>query len=284
LNYYLLLKTGKLLAGALALVLITGLGNQAIAESPLDSADDPPSQAQMVIIQATVINFDSFVNNFQGNGELTGNEFLGQGVGFSTPDLALNIGTTPGSGSQPNSLGADLQLNNFQGSLVIEFTSNQCATDVQFLIFNPPFSATAFDIFGNPLGTLNDSGPFDEVFSFAGLPVHKVVTAAQPDAYAIDDFSFTLQRNCGQAVGGEMIPLDSTMVLVAGTQTTAAWMFPIIVAAAGFGLIIQTQITRLKNNMCPNCKSETKDTFELGKKLVGKCKNSKCRVSLFYLK
>jgi len=36
--------------------------------------------------------------------------------------------------------------------------------------------------------------------------------------------------------------------------------------------------------MCPNCKSETKDTFELGKKLVGKCKNSKCRVSLFYLK
>jgi hypothetical protein len=274
LNYYLLLKTGKLLAGALALVLITGLGNQAIAESPLDNADDPPTQAQMVIIQSTTINFDSFVNNGGGNGELTGNEFLGQGVVFSTPDLALNIGFdsfvnngggngeltgneflgqgvvfstpdlalniggTPASGSQPNSLGADLQVNDFQGSLVIEFTRNQCATDVQFLIFNPPFSATAFDIFGNSLGTLNSSGPFDEVFSFAGLPVHKVVTAAQPDQYAIDDFSFTLQRNCGQAVGGEMIPLDATMILVAGTHTAAAWMIPVIISAIGIGIVI----------------------------------------------
>ena len=278
------MKTGKLLAGALALVLITGLGNQAFAESPLDNADDPPSQAQMVTTQATVINFDSFVNNGGGNGELTGNEFLGQGVVFSTPDLALNIGSTPGSGSQPNSLGADLQVNDFQGSLVIEFTRNQCATDVQFLIFNPPFSATAFDISGNPLGTLSSSGPFDEVFSFAGLPVHKVVTAAQPDAYAIDDFSFTLQQNCGQAVGGEMIPLDATMVLVAGAQTNAAWMIPILVSAAGIGLLLQSHQTKLKHNSCPSCKLESDDIFELGYKAVGKCDNPKCRVSIFFVK
>jgi len=86
------------------------------------------------------------------------------------------------------------------------------------------------------------------------------------------------------AIGGEFIGIETTSVLAAGAQYTAAWMIPVIVAAAGFGLIIQTQITRLKNNMCPNCKSETKDTFELGEKLVGKCKNSICRVSLFYLK
>ena len=39
-------------------------------------------------------------------------------------------------------------------------------------------------------------------------------------------------------VGGDMIPIDSTMVLVAGTQTTAAWMIPAIVSAIGIGIVI----------------------------------------------
>jgi hypothetical protein len=39
-------------------------------------------------------------------------------------------------------------------------------------------------------------------------------------------------------VGGEMIPLDTTMVLVAGTQATAAWMIPVIVSAIGIGIVI----------------------------------------------
>jgi len=39
-------------------------------------------------------------------------------------------------------------------------------------------------------------------------------------------------------VGGELIPLDTTMVLVAGTQTTAAWMIPAIVSAIGIGIVI----------------------------------------------
>jgi len=40
------------------------------------------------------------------------------------------------------------------------------------------------------------------------------------------------------AVGGEMISLDTTMVLVAGTQNTAAWMIPAIVAAIGIAIVI----------------------------------------------
>ncbi len=41
-----------------------------------------------------------------------------------------------------------------------------------------------------------------------------------------------------QAVGGELLPLDTTMVLVAGTQTAAAWMIPVIVSAIGIGIVI----------------------------------------------
>ena len=40
------------------------------------------------------------------------------------------------------------------------------------------------------------------------------------------------------AVGGEMIPLDSTMILAAGAQYTAAWMIPVIVAGLGFAIVI----------------------------------------------
>ncbi len=40
------------------------------------------------------------------------------------------------------------------------------------------------------------------------------------------------------AVGGEFIPLDSTMVLVAGTQTAAAWMIPVIVSGIGIAIVI----------------------------------------------
>jgi len=40
------------------------------------------------------------------------------------------------------------------------------------------------------------------------------------------------------AIGGEWIPLDTTMVLVAGTQATAAWMIPVIVSAIGIGIVI----------------------------------------------
>ena len=39
-------------------------------------------------------------------------------------------------------------------------------------------------------------------------------------------------------VGGELIPLETTMVLVAGTHSVAAWMIPVIVSAIGIGIVI----------------------------------------------
>ncbi len=39
-------------------------------------------------------------------------------------------------------------------------------------------------------------------------------------------------------VGGELIPLDTTMVLVAGTQYTASWMIPVIVSGIGIAIVI----------------------------------------------
>jgi len=39
-------------------------------------------------------------------------------------------------------------------------------------------------------------------------------------------------------VGGNMIPVESTPVLLAGAQTNAAWMIPVIVSGIGFAIVI----------------------------------------------
>ncbi len=39
-------------------------------------------------------------------------------------------------------------------------------------------------------------------------------------------------------IGGELIPLDTTMVLLGATKTSASWMIPVIVAGIGIGIVI----------------------------------------------
>ena len=55
------------------------------------------------------------------------------------------------------------------------------------------------------------------------------------------DLSIT-QGQCPSAVGGEFIPLDSTMVLAAGAQYTAAWMIPVIVSGIGIAIVIARKL------------------------------------------
>ena len=47
---------------------------------------------------------------------------------------------------------------------------------------------------------------------------------------------------CRSAVGGGMIQMETTSVLAAGAQHTAAWMIPVIVSAIGIGIVIARKI------------------------------------------
>ncbi len=40
------------------------------------------------------------------------------------------------------------------------------------------------------------------------------------------------------AVGGYIIPVESTPVVLAGAQTSASWMIPVIISAIGIGIVI----------------------------------------------
>jgi len=55
---------------------------------------------------------------------------------------------------------------------------------------------------------------------------------------SLDHFTRGLTVIPVSVVGGELIPLDSTMILVAGAQYNAAWMIPVIISAIGIGIVI----------------------------------------------
>jgi len=55
---------------------------------------------------------------------------------------------------------------------------------------------------------------------------------------ALNNFLFLNECSVPAAIGGEIIPLDTTLVLVAGTQTAAAWMIPVIVSGIGIAIVI----------------------------------------------
>ncbi len=48
----------------------------------------------------------------------------------------------------------------------------------------------------------------------------------------------TCRPNFCRAIGGDMIQMESTSILAAGAQYTAAWMIPVLVSAIGIGIVI----------------------------------------------
>ncbi len=56
--------------------------------------------------------------------------------------------------------------------------------------------------------------------------------------YAFDNFAFG-GKGCEIVVGGEFSPIDSTALLLAGLQTSAIWMLPVLAGVAGsaFGVL-----------------------------------------------
>ena len=81
------------------------------------------------------------------------------------------------------------------------------------------------------------SGEFYEDWTCHPNPDNEVIwfdiTGAVITEIVVDTISF--DRN---AVGGNIIPLDSTMILAAGAQNTSAWMIPVIVSAIGIGIVL----------------------------------------------
>ncbi len=88
------------------------------------------------------------------------------------------------------------------------------------LLINHGILETLLNIlFSNVGGTYQSSGT--DIFgdSFSGNDIERIASI------------------CG-VIGGTVMPIDTTAMLLAGVQTNAAWMIPVIVSAVGIGLFV----------------------------------------------
>ena len=75
---------------------------------------------------------------------------------------------------------------------------------------------------------------------FAGMTTADVTVESSSDCltWIVQVFDFAVQS----VVGGTMIPIDSTALLLGGAQMNAAWMIPVIVSAFGIGIVIARKL------------------------------------------
>ncbi len=225
----------RLLAGAFALVLISGLGMSQAFANPLSGAPGAPSPSVATPQGSVVINFDGLTQGFVGT------VFPHGGVTFSTTGVDMEVFPSDGS-TLPNAFGAHaVSKIDFSGDIIVDLPSNTCANDFEVFMGNLPFQAQAFGISGNLLTTIVGSS-FAQTLSFAGFPVHSVVMTGT--FYGIDEITFS-PETC-VVVGGELLPIDSTALLLAGTQTNAVWILSalVVIGSIAFGALY---ITSKKN-------------------------------------
>ena len=103
----------------------------------------------------------------------------------------------------------------------------------------------SFDPDGDPLSFTWTEPPGGSVIATGALPsvsfatgIHTIGLTVEDPNGATDSDTAVIEVIACTPVGGEFIPLDTTMVLVVGTQYTAAWMIPVLVSAIGIGIVI----------------------------------------------
>jgi len=86
--------------------------------------------------------------------------------------------------------------------------------------------------------TASDAAPSDFFGTSVSISGDTAIIGSDLNDEAADNAGAAYIFGPSSAVGGELIPLDSTMVLAAGAQYTAAWMIPVIVSGIGFAIVI----------------------------------------------
>jgi len=210
--------------------------NQAFAvEDGLIGTPGPPKAAPITTAAQVMITFDACPGGSLTTYSEAGATVTGVGGGmficdFQSPDASNSVVNTESPREETRV--------DFPG-LVSEVSVDlgDFAADADLLFVEAFNSADVLVDFESLLIASSFSGM--ETLTVSGPDIAYIITGARPPALngasvAIDNIIFTLQI----AVGGEMIPLDSTMVLVGGAQYTAAWMIPVIVSAIGIGIVI----------------------------------------------
>jgi len=274
------LKVNRVLAGALALVLVAGIGTPAFAITTETGMDISPGNAEPNVRQlqlvCNVLNiFDDRTAFDAAVGSTTLEDFTGTfhfpistGILNSNTNLpAINLfpgDIQPGvTYSMPIGTGFFFNIDAGGGFIggFLDGVRNPEFNPVT-ITFDNPVAAFGFDtnqlmgqsfditiqftagpdFVGNFPVTQN---PSLEFFGFQSEQSDIVTVIIQSDGtsnfdYVFDNFAFGGQ-GC-LIVGGSLLPLDTTALLLTGAQMNAAWMIPVIVVAIGFAIVIARKL------------------------------------------
>ena len=103
---------------------------------------------------------------------------------------------------------------------------------------------------GGPIAVAIDSAGNFIVTDVGGLRLLKVTPGGVVSVIAssglVSPFYLAIEpQPQPQPIGGELLPIDSTALLLAGLQTSAIWMLPILAGAAGVGAFyIKTRMNK----------------------------------------
>ena len=160
------------------------------------------------------------------------NILVGKGPGFSFIQFIGIEFSSPVSG--------DISVNSFEvrhaGLRLQAFDSANVLVDV----FDVPPSSVNI-----PVSTMTVSGT-----DIVKLVISQIVpqTGGFVDGYAIDDLEFP-GPSCeiqDDLVGGEIIPIEATSLLLAGAQSTT-WLIPAVLSSVGIGLVLVRKMVQDKS-------------------------------------
>jgi len=228
--------SSKILIGILTLVLMTGYTSTAIAQEVDSGITDTPiagpgMSAGPVPTDGTWFEWSFTGPPFAAFGCLPADPFSpficvpSTGTPTIFADTPPYTFVCPAAGctlSVTDAFNQGDQFDVFDGGLigstsVVALTNIQCApnaTDPVDCMADPDSSSGTFALAAGP-------------HSITFLPT--VVAATAGAAY----FNVVIPP-----VGGTMIPIDSTALLLAGAQMNADWLIPVIVVAIGFAIVI----------------------------------------------
>jgi len=130
---------------------------------------------------------------------------------------------------------------------IFDFSPRLDAWGGDFDLFNPggPGTGIIVELMDGTMATAGEIPNTTDGFwgltsdmNFQAVHLESGTQSGVQETYDLDNMVFSHKNS----VGGDMISLDSTMILVAGSQNTAAWMIPAIISAIGIGLVIARKI------------------------------------------
>ena len=252
------MKTNRLLAGTLAIVLIAGFSNPAFAENSAIGSGAPSGPlGTSEIVSSSQASLECDLVTFEG---------LGQGnpvgtIGDAT-FVSANSFTDADDGGSGNMANEPSPITAIAGPLTqvvtlanpksqVSFWYVTDADDVIVSIFGAgDVLLNSFSTPVLPQGTIggDPTGFFDNWNQAVHNEGSDVITKIEiqfvsPGGWAFDDFEFCTGQDM---VGGELLPIDSTALLLAGAQTNAVWIMSAlaVIGSVAFGALY---ITSKKN-------------------------------------